>query len=109
MKEFKLKEWQKKRVLEEVLELKAKGEIKKEGIIITCNQTEVDFILFGAISPEEYTKEELQHMRNVYVAGISEIVDKTIEFGSYEKVEQLMDIIQVITWTIDKYLMKGVE
>lgn len=109
MKEFKLTDWQKKRVLENVLELKAKGEITKEGIIITCNQAEVNFILFGNISPEEYEKEELENMRNVYVAGISEIIEKTLQFGSYEKVERLNDIMQVVTWTIDKYYMKGVE
>lgn len=105
MKEFKLTEGERRYCQDIVEQLKDYGEIKKEGIIIHCNQEKVNFILFGRIySPEDYTTEELVEIRNILVIGISEIIESLIMNNYNEEYEEMQNILQVVTWTIDKYL-----
>lgn len=96
------------KIMEEVsknaIQVKLLGEVKRNGIVITCNQEVVDSIIFGT---KEFTKEELINLRNHYVKFISDaisIVRDNPNDKYIEDVEKINALMTVITGSIDKRL-----
>lgn len=104
MKEFRITEFQRAECFANILELMKKGEITKEGIIISCNQEKVNKLLFER---NHYTEDELIDIRNNYVYCLSELIEEARE-EDFELADKFINIMTVITGTIDKRIYERI-
>ena len=75
-------------------------EIKRDGILVYCNQDLVDEYLFGC--REFKTKEELIELRNEYVMALDIEKEKARENKDWNLFDKLDALMTVITGTIDE-------
>jgi len=91
-------------VIRKLYQINEEGEIKKEGIIYSCNEEKIKHIIFNCEISE--SKEELLHLRNCYVYVISSMIEIMHRVKDYEALEKYNNLLQVITSLIDKYIME---
>lgn len=102
---FTITEDEEREVVRKLYQINKEGEIKKEGIIYTCNEEKIKHIIFNSEILE--SKKELLHLRNCYVYVISSMMEIMHKVEEYDSLEKYNNLLQVITSVIDKYIMEG--
>lgn len=93
------------KAIEETLEnLENLGKIKRNGIIISCDQEMVDTLLFFS---KEFTEGQLTRMRNNYVYVLADKIEQARDENNYAEVDRFYALMTVVTGSIDRRIMNG--